>query len=229
MAHYLMKYKGIYRILPELDLDTNDFPRDADGSIADSCGLYIKCQFGNKIYDYGCDGHKEMQLGAYIPSRARGRNIKKEMDKQGISYYNYDETDEEASFVFSSNDIDAVAKLLKASTNGKNISPFSSKNLPQTKVDIPSDKLAKFKEITGRLNRGDMLVIKNINSSFMHEILGKKLREKGKRKLFDYASDQKKLRLTRDIKAYIYVKGLFDEYLEYLSNKVNEYLKSKDK
>lgn len=30
MNHYLMKYKGTYRILPELDVTTHDIPRDKD-------------------------------------------------------------------------------------------------------------------------------------------------------------------------------------------------------
>lgn len=228
MAHYMMKYKGIYRVLPELDLSTNDFPRDSSGDIEDSIGLYITCYNGAKIYDYGQDGHREMQLAAYIPSRARGRNVKKEMDKQGISYYNYDETDEEASFVFSSNDIDKVAKILKAKTSGAKTSPFSSKNLPQNIVEIPEDKVVLYKEIIGRLQRNDMFIIKGINSSFINEVLAKKLREKGKRKPFDYRSDQKHMGLSRDIKGYIFVKGLWQDYIGYLGKKVDEYLKNKE-
>lgn len=227
MAHYMMKYKGTYRVLPELCLDTNDFPRDSNGNIEDSCGLYITCYNGAKIYDYGQDGHREMQLAAYIPSRVRGRNIKKEMDKQDIDYYNYDETDDESSFVFSSNDIDKVAKLMKAKTSGAKTSPFSSKNLPKNTVEIPEDKIALYKEITGRLQRNDVFIIKGINSSFMNEVLAKKLREKGKRKLFDWRTDQKQMGLSRDIKGYIYSKGLWQEYVDYLDKKVSEHLKSK--
>ena len=227
MAHYMMKYKGTYRVLPELDLSTNDFPRDSNGNIEDSCGLYITCYNGAKIYDYGQDGHREMQLAAYIPSRIRGRNIKKEMDKQGIGYYNYDETDEESSFVFSSNDIDKVAKLMKAKTSGAKTSPFSSKNLPKNTVEIPENKIALYKEITGRLQRNDVFIIKGINSSFMNEVLAKKLREKGKRKLFDWRTEQKQMGLSRDIRGYIYSKGLWQEYVDYLDKKVNEHLKSK--
>lgn len=227
MTHYMMKYKGKYRVLPELDLSTNDFPRDSNGNIEDSCGLYITCYNGAKIYDYGQDGHREMQLAAYIPSRIRGRNIKKEMDKQDIDYYNYDETDDESSFVFSSNDIDKVAKLMKAKTSGAKTSPFSSKNLPKNTVEIPEDKIALYKEITGRLQRNDVFIIKGINSSFMNEVLAKKLREKGKRKLFDWRTDQKQMGLSRDIKGYIYSKGLWQEYIDYLDKKVSEHLKSK--
>ena len=30
--NYLMKYKGVYRLLPELDKNTNDFIRDENGN-----------------------------------------------------------------------------------------------------------------------------------------------------------------------------------------------------
>lgn len=54
MAQYLLKFKGKYRILPELDLGTNDFPRDKNGEIAKEYDdIYIACQYGNRIYNYG--------------------------------------------------------------------------------------------------------------------------------------------------------------------------------
>lgn len=224
MNHYLMKYKGTYRVLPELDMNTNDFPRDSNDNIESSCGLYITCQGGAKIYDYGKDG-KYMQLCAYIPSRTRGRNIVKKLDSVGIKYSCYDETDEEVAFLFPSTEIDEVAKLLKAKTSGASISPFSKRNLPKSTVEIPDDEMTRYKKVTSRLNRGDTLVIKNINISFMNDVLAKKLREKGKRRPFDFKSDQKTLGLSRDTKGYIYTKGLWNEYLEYLEANIDEHLK----
>lgn len=223
MANYMMRYKGKYRVLCELDMDTNDFPRNSDGKIDDDVGLYIPCKYNGKIYAYGREG-KYMQLCAYIPSRTRGRNIKKQMDKDKVPYHRYDETDEEVSFLFPSTEIDIVAKLVGAKVSGANISPFSSKNLPRTKVEIPTDKMQVYKDITSRLNRNDMLVIKAINKSFMDEILAKKLRPKGQRKPYDYREEQKKLGLARDVKGYIYKKGMMDEYLSYLDEKVTEHL-----
>lgn len=223
MASYMMNYKGRYRVLCELDMDTNDFPRSSDGKIDDDAGLYIPCKYNGKIYAYGREG-KYMQLCAYIPSRTRGRNIKKQMDKDKIPYHHYDETDEEATFRFPSTEIDTVAKLMGAKVSGANISPFSTRNLPKIKVEIPTDKMQVYKDITSRLNRNDMLVIKNINKSFMNEILAKKLRPKGQRKLYDYREDQKKLGLSRDVKGYIWSKNMFDEYLSYLDKKITEHL-----
>lgn len=52
--HYLMKYKGTYRILPELDQNTHDIPRNKRGEIMEGYDdIYIACQNGNKIYTYG--------------------------------------------------------------------------------------------------------------------------------------------------------------------------------
>lgn len=222
MASYMMKYKGKYRILPELDIDTNDFPRDSSGNIENSCGLYITCQNGNKIFDYGRNG-KYMQMCAYIPSLTRGRNVVKKLKSDGIEYYNYDETDSEVTFLFSSSDIDAVAIIMKAKTSGANISPFSKRNLPKRTIEIPEDLMKRYKQIISRLDKSQMIAIKQTNSAFMSNVLEKKLREKGKRKPFDWRTDQRTLGLSQDVKGYIYTKGLFNEYLDFLSDSINEY------
>ena len=239
MANYMMRYKGKYRVLCELDMETNDFPRNSDGKIDDDVGLYIPCKYNGKIYDHGYYRGTVNDVLRIMPSSkwidyigteelaqkiARGRNIKKQMDKDKVPYHHYDETDEEVSFLFPSTGIDIVAKLVGAKVSGANISPFSSKNLPRTKVEIPTDKMQVYKDITSRLNRNDMLVIKAINKSFMDEILAKKLRPKGQRKPYDYREEQKKLGLARDVKGYIYKKGMIDEYLSYLNEKVTEHL-----
>ena len=134
---YLMKYKGKYRILPELDYRTNDIPRDYNGEIADGYDdLYIACQYDCKIRYYGHmgDDKKTVWLSAYIPSIGRGRNVKKALDEKGILYSNYLETSIEVEFRFKAKDIDEVATIMKAKTSGANISPFSVKNLPKADV-----------------------------------------------------------------------------------------------
>ena len=70
MARYLLKYKGQYRIKPNLDLQLNDVPRNDDGSIDPSYDdIYIKCANGSQIYHCG-----HSTLVAYIPSLGRGHN-----------------------------------------------------------------------------------------------------------------------------------------------------------
>ena len=227
MASYLMKYKGTYRILPELDLETNDFPRDANGEIDKSYDdLYISCQQGNKIYAYGQDDNKKMLLIAYIPSVGRGRNIKKVLDKDKIFYSDYNESDIEVWFKFKAKDIEEVAKLLKVRTNGADISPFSKKNLPKTKlVEIPTDKIDEYKGITSVVLKNDLLIIHKITTAFLTDILEKKSKKNNKG--FDYKTDMKKMMLSRQTKEYIWVKGFWEEYLKYLKKEIDKYYKEK--
>lgn len=217
---YLMRYKGKYRLLPVIDQETNDFPRTPSGDVEEDIEIYITCQYDNRIYAYGTDGHKEMQLAAYIPSLGRGRNIRKTMDKEKIEYYAYDETDEEVRFVFSAKDIEKVASLLKAKTGGANISPMSKRNLPKDKsVQIPDEDMKRYKDITSGLDKNRMFSIKSVNKSFMDNVLAKRLKENPRaRKPFDYKADMRRLMLAGKTKEYIWVKGLWKEYIDYLND-----------
>lgn len=217
---YMMKYKGKYRLLSPIDTETNDFPRTPSGDVEEDLEIYITCQHGSKIYAYGTDGHKEMQLAAYVPSLGRGRNVRKAMDKEKIEYYAYDETDEEVRFIFSSNDIEKVARLLKAKISGANISPMSKRNLPKNNnVIIPDDDMAIYKNATSSINSSNMAKLKSINKSFMDDVLAKRLKENPRaRKPFDYKADMRKLMLAGKTKEYIWVKGLWKEYVDYLND-----------
>lgn len=220
---YLLKYKGRYRILPVIDLETNDFPRDSNGNIEDDLEIYITCQNGNKIECYGFDDNKQAILLAYIPSLIRGRNIKKALDKQGIDILYYDESDEEVMFRFYDDDIEAVATLMKAKTSGANISPYSNKNLPRAKVDIPEENMSAYKKIVDKVDNNDKLLIHRITTEFLDGVLAKELRPKGTRKPYDYKTDMKKLKLARDSKGYIWTKELWKEYLEYLEKEIDSH------
>lgn len=217
---YLMRYKGKYRLLPVIDQETNDFPRTPSGDVEEDIEIYITCQHDNRIYAYGTDGHKEMQLAAYIPSLGRGRNIRKTMDKEKIQYYAYDETDEEVRFLFSAKDIEKVASLLKAKTSGANISPMSKRNLPKNNsVTIPDDDMAMYKNATSSINSGNMARLKSLNKLFMDDVLAKRLKENPRaRKPFDYKTDMRKMKMSRSIKEYIWSKGLWKEYIDYLND-----------
>ena len=217
---YMMKYKGKYRLLTPIDQETNDFPRTPNGDVEEDLEIYITCQHGSKIYAYGTDGHKEMQLAAYVPSLGRGRNVRKAMDKEKIEYYAYDETDEEVRFLFSSNDIEKVAKLLKAKISGANISPMSKRNLPKNNnVIIPDDDMAIYRNATSSINSNNMAKLKSINKVFMDDVLAKRLKENPRaRKPFDYKTDMRRLMLAGKTKEYIWVKGLWKEYVDYLND-----------
>lgn len=216
MSNYLMKYKGKYRILPKLDLETNDIPRNIYGEIAEGYDdLYISCQYGNEIYVYGCDASRRMWLEAYIPSIGRGRNIVREIKRLGIEYSNLIETDEEVMFRFKAKDIEQVAVLLRAKVNGAGISPFSTKNLPKNKtVSIPTEKNEAYKKIISVLDSKDLLIIHRVTIDFLTNILEKNIKKRDKK--FNYKTDMKKLMMGRQTKEYIYYKGMWDEYLSYL-------------
>lgn len=216
MAGYLVNhYKSIYRIMPVIDKSTNDFARDCTGKI-DKDNVYIACYYDIKIWHYG--GSK---LIAYIPSLQRGHNIIKSLKKAGVNVFDCDDSDEEVIFKFDASDIETVTLFIKPKTSGAGISPFSSKNLPKANVDIPENKLAKYKSLISKLD--NPLAIRGFNTSFLDNILAKKLRPKGKRKPFDYKSDQKAMKLSHDVKGYIYAKGMFDDYLDYLEKEIDSH------
>lgn len=220
MASYMMRYKGKYRVLCELDMDTNDFPRNSDGKIDDDVGLYIPCKYNGKIYAYGREG-KYMQLCAYIPSRTRGRNIKKQMDKDKVPYHHYDETDEEVSFLFPSTEIDIVAKLVGAKVSGANISPFSTRNLNKNKdIKIPEEDMGKYKNIVKTINKNNMYQIRIVTNNFLNNVLQRKERKKDKN--FDWKADSKRMKLSRQLKEYIYMKGYWNNFISYFQKNIKE-------
>lgn len=227
MANYLMKYKGTYRILPMLDKETNDFPRDPKGNIEESYDdLYISCHYDNKIFVYGHDTNGRVLLQAYIPSIGRGRNIKKALDEKCVPYTNYFETDEEVIFRFKPKDIEVVATLLKAKTNGANISPFSVRNLPKANVEIPSDQIERYKAVIDDVQQGDLLLIHRLTDAFLVNILNKKYKKETNKK-FDYVQDMRKMKMGRMAKEYIYSKSMWEEYLAYLKKGIVKYYKNK--
>ncbi len=87
---FLKEYKGKYRLKSHIDQSTNDFPRNASGTI-ETDDVYIKCKQNCQIYHYGKD-----ILVAYIPSIGRGHNILKSLGKElcnieyNIDYCDYD-------------------------------------------------------------------------------------------------------------------------------------------
>lgn len=219
MAGYLVRnYKSVYRILPVINNATNDFCRDCNGKI-DEDNVYIPCYYNSRIWHYG-----RSKLIAYIPSVQRGHNVIKALKKNGVNVFDCDESDEEVVFKFNASDMDQVASLMKPKTSGAKTSPFSSKNLPKAQVDIPENELARYKNLVSKLGTSGMSVIRTANKNFLDEVLAKKLRQKYAKKPFDYKSDMRAMCLSRDTKAYIYVRGLWEDYLKFLDIAIDTYL-----
>lgn len=224
---YLTRYKGTYRLMAQVDQNTNDYPRDERGNI-DSDDVYIKCTHGNQIYHYG-----HSTLVAYIPSIGRGHNILLALAKElcgveeRIPYdelyllleqqgkiWDIVENDREIEFKFSAKDIELLAKYLKPQTSGSGISPFSSKNLPKRKYKISNDDLREYKDITNNISEGGFLLIHQITKRFLNDILPK---DKAYRRV-DIKADMKKKMLKG--KEYIHYIGKWDEYIKFLKGNI---------
>lgn len=232
MSKYLMKYKGQYRIKPNLDLELNDVPRDESGSIDSSYDdIYIKCANGAQIYHYG-----HSTLVAYIPSLGRGHNIliaiakelniiddeSKSRDYEALySSLNKDKTvfdivesDSEVEFKFNAKNIELIAKYLKPQTSGADISPFSSKNLPKASYLIPRDDLEEYSKITDAIPKSDKLLIGHITKRFMDDILSK---DKLYRTVPMKIDIRKKMLKNKE---YIHSMGYWGKYVEYLKKEL---------
>lgn len=234
MSKYLMKYKGKYRLKPNLDKNTNDFPRDSNGSIDSSYDdIYIKCANGSQVYHFGRN-----VLVAYVPSIGRGHNILIKIAKE-LKLINSDtasrdyemlystfesnrtifdifENDAEIEFKFLASNIDFVIKFLNPQTSGSDISPFSTRNLPKASYIIPNDCIEEYKKIIKDIPIGNKLIITHITNDFLNDILSKD-------KLYrtvDIKSDMRKKMLKG--KEYIHSIGYWDKYIEYLGEKINE-------
>lgn len=209
MANYLIThYKGTYRLKCEPDKITNQFPRKLDGTYED-CDVYIDCQYGNRIYSYG---HGVLQ--AYIPSVIRAHNIINNIEEtlgENI-VFDIEELSGESLFKFRSKYGDAIIPLLKPKVSGANISPFSSRNLPKSAYDIPSEDLNRYKNIVANIPRERILTIRDMNKKFLMSLS----RKKG-------AYDELKSDMTAkglNAREYIHSIGKWDQYINYLQENI---------
>lgn len=223
MPNYLTThYKGKWRILSDIDAETNDFPVDCNGK-RDEDSVYISCKNGCKIWYWGLNDSRRAVLAAYIPSIRLGRIIERAMKKDKINFFNYDESADEVIFHFLATDVEYVAEALGAKTLGASTSPFSSKNLPKSSVSIPSEKIEEYKAVTSKVGKTDMLLIKSANDRFLTDIVEKSLKKKTKNKSFSVRDDMKRNKMSRQIKEYIWWRGFWNEYLEYLSKEIENH------
>lgn len=218
MSDYLYKnFFGKYRILAWLDNNTNDWPRDKDGNL-DTDDFYIPCKNGALIQHYGGN-----ILTAYIPSVIKANRLIKMCKEEGIDVFNIMDGDGEITFRFKVKHIDFIADYLGAKTSGKDIRPFSLKNLPKSDYTIPPENLENYKSIVAAVPKGELLIISRITDQFMDDILAKK------HKRIDIKVDMKKKCMARQVKEYIHSMGMWDEYLKYLDKHIkNKYKDDKN-
>lgn len=206
MSKYLYdKFYGKYRILAPIDQNTNDFPRDVNGKI-ETEDFYIPCKYG-EISHYG-----RSVLQAYIYSKIKYTKLLKVLEEKGIHVVKTQEGQEDGTIFFNAKNIDIFASELNAKTMGKNIRPFSSRNLPVSDYKIPENDLEQYKQITFDIPKNKLAQIKKIQEDFCTKVLSKKL------KIKDIFADMKKEKMYRQKKEYIHSKGYWNDFIIYLSN-----------
>lgn len=247
MANYLLThYKGKYRILCDVCLDTNDFPRKLDGTYEDN-DCYISCNNNIRIHSVG-----RGILRAYIPSIKQGNSILRKfyreninesntelkvtefeiqkdgkpisIKKESISIINNDlfetelksndiifgleRTDSEILFKFKSKDMNLLETYLEPRTSGANISPFSVKNRPKINYDIPDQDLCRYKELTSKLDKDNMVFMAKYTREFISSLANKN------NTLEDIKADMR-LKCLQG-KNYIHSINQWDNYINYL-------------
>lgn len=205
------KFKGKYRLKVPINKATNDFSRKLNGSYED-IDMFIECQHGNKVFHFGGS-----ILQAYVPSIGRGHNIIKAIKEQfhGDIIFDIEETSQEILFKFNYKNSSKIIPLLKPRTNGANISPFSSKNLPRNKdYKIPDDEFSIYKEIVAKIPPERILTLTHSTNHYLKSLATKK-------NTWDNIRADMKLKGLKG-KEYIHSIGKWDEYIKYLHKELDE-------
>lgn len=130
--------------------------------------------------------------------------------------FDIEETDEEILFKFKDRNIELIAKYMQPQISGSSISPFSNRNIPKEKYEIPLEDLQKYKEIISVIPKEDILSISHITKDFIANIPKKYKEFKGK----DIKTEQKKSCLKG--KEFLHSINLWDDYLKYLKTELDK-------
>lgn len=151
-------------------------------------------------------------LLCYVPSLRLGRNIiQKIQEKYKNTIFEIVETSEELTFKFKATDITKIDEFIQLKTYGNTISPFSVKNLPKEKYNIPEKDLNTYKKITKNIDKSDMVVIGRAIRDF-DEIIENKMSKSIKG--FKTKADKRKKKLKG--KEYIHSIGMWNEFIDFL-------------
>jgi len=199
-----------------IDKRTNDFPRDSKGKI-ETEDYYIPCRkYGKEIAQIYHHGRNK--LGVLIYGISTGRKCIYSAEDNNINIFDIFEGDEEISFKFKSDDIDFFAKQLGAMVQGKDIRPFSIKNLPQSDYTIPTDDFLEYRNIISGIPQGNKLILSKLTDDFLDKKVKKSLRKRGR----TIEQDLRLNKMSRMKKEYIHMNNLWDEYLIFLRHKLKE-------
>lgn len=159
-------------------------------------------------------GHGILQ--AYIPSIIRGHNIIKYISEhfgQEI-IFDIEESDSEVLFKFKSKYDDNIIPLLKPKTNGANISPFSSRNLPKSEYKIPDEDFNAYKNIVAKIPRERILSLTHITKDYIKSLATKN-------NPYENIKADMTLKGLKS-KEYIHSIGKWSDYIKYLNAHLEE-------
>lgn len=181
------------------------FNRKLDETFED-VDCYIECNNGVRIHYFG-----NKILSCYIPSLKRGHNIIKRInEKFGENIiFHIEETDSEILFRFYVKDDSKIIPLLNPKTNGANISPFSTKNLPKNKsYSIPDEDQVAYKNIVEKIGKENIIALTHMTSTFIKSLVTEK-------NTWDNIKSDMALKGLSG-KNYIHSIGKWHEYIDFL-------------
>ena len=161
--------------------------------------------------------NKEIQLGDKVVNKTtytinNEETFSKELKNltnKGI-IFDIEESDEEVFFKFKADNDEKIFAFLNPKTDGANRSPFSTKNLPKAKYEIPEEDLIKYKNLTSgiSIDNGLGLQFRTLNNDFLKTLTTRKY------KMEDIRKDMSTKMLRG--KEYIHSIGKWDEYIKFL-------------
>jgi len=204
MGYMTDKFKGIYELRVPLDEEFLCFNKDEKGKYLED-DIYISCGLG-KITHYGYN-----TMTAFIVDESEERVNRTQVFNRIVKEYkdiitDVLEGDGEGCFNFNVNDIEIIAKAMKARTKGKNSSPFAKKYLPSEEYEIPKKDDKLMKSVTARF-------IKNNKMYLITQAYREFAEEKG----IDITQLSHKMRLKH--KEVFHKLGYWEELVSFINNK----------
>lgn len=129
---------------------------------------------------------------------------------------NFYKTDSEVLFRFHYKYMKEFEKYFQQQISGANTSPFSSKNLPKLKYDIPLKELEEYKSIIDSIPQEDKLIISHYTREFIDS-------EIAKNKLYrtENINDVMKRKMLKG-KEFIHSEGCWNQYIQFLKKRIGD-------
>lgn len=129
---------------------------------------------------------------------------------------NFYKTDSEVLFRFHYKYMKEFEKYFQPKISGANTSPFSSKNLPKLKYDIPLKELEEYKSIIDSIPQEDKLIISHYTREFIDS-------EIAKNKLYrtENINDVMKRKMLKG-KEFIHSEGCWNQYIQFLKKRIGD-------